>query len=330
MLPEAFKKDVAGRLKFTHLDDVKTVCRLQAEVYKEKAKTCRSLRLVDLRADALDIALSALERYPVLESLEIVHCELRPKLPLMLKALEKIKLRQLHLQQNELFEEGTRQVIEALALQSNGTLAALSLGHVDVAGVKALAEAMKENRTLKQLSLSRATIAEEGAFALLEALQKSEVERRLDLTGCDLGNAHVALARALRTGQVQVKGTITHPAVEFLRRLEDEELEELEEKQRLVLDIHREEAFRKFFAPLCRALPELKLRELGLGLNHHGSADGARDLAAGLGQQTELERLTLKLRYNSLGHEGAKAVASALARLTELMELTLDLNKNEI
>ncbi|CAE7355538.1 Nlrc3, partial [Symbiodinium sp. KB8] len=140
MSPEAFEKDVAGRLKFTHQNDEKTVCRLQAEVYKEKAKTCRSLRLVDLRADALDIALSALEHYPVLESLEIVHCELRPKLPLLLKALEKIKLRQLHLQQNELFEEGTRQVIEALALQSNGTLTALSLGHVDVAGVKALAE----------------------------------------------------------------------------------------------------------------------------------------------------------------------------------------------
>ena len=69
MLPEAFRQDVAGRLKFTHKDDVETVCRLQAEVYKEKAKTCRSLRLVDLRADALDIALSALEHYPVLERL---------------------------------------------------------------------------------------------------------------------------------------------------------------------------------------------------------------------------------------------------------------------
>ena len=69
MLPEAFEKDVAGRLKFTHLDDVETVCRLQAEVYKEKAEMCRSLRLVDLGAEALDIALSALERYPVLECL---------------------------------------------------------------------------------------------------------------------------------------------------------------------------------------------------------------------------------------------------------------------
>ena len=32
------------------------------------------------------------------------------------QALEKIKLRQLHLQQNELFEEGTRQVMEARQL----------------------------------------------------------------------------------------------------------------------------------------------------------------------------------------------------------------------
>ena len=69
MLPEAFRKDVAGRLKFTHFDDVETVCRLQAEVYKEKAEMCKILRLVDLGAEALDIALSALERYPVLECL---------------------------------------------------------------------------------------------------------------------------------------------------------------------------------------------------------------------------------------------------------------------
>ena len=69
MLPEAFRQDVAGRLKFTHFDDVETVCRLQAEVYKEKAEMCKSLRLVDLGAEALDIALSALERYPVLECL---------------------------------------------------------------------------------------------------------------------------------------------------------------------------------------------------------------------------------------------------------------------
>ena len=69
MLPEAFRKDVEGRLKFTHKDDKDKVCRLQEEVYKAKAETCRSLRLVDLRADALDIALSALEHYPALERL---------------------------------------------------------------------------------------------------------------------------------------------------------------------------------------------------------------------------------------------------------------------
>ncbi|CAE7751307.1 NLRC3 [Symbiodinium necroappetens] len=292
-------------------------------------------RLVYLGAEALDIALSALEHYPVLESLEIVNCELRPKLQLLLKALEKIKLRQLHLQQNELFEEGTRQFIEAL--KSNGTLAALSLAHdhVDVAGVKALAEALrtnsalielnlsyisltsddiialaeaiKQNRTLKQLSLAGNNIGEELAFTLLEVLQTSGVER-LDLTGCgwgDLGTADMALARAVRTGQVT---NVTHPAVEFLCMLEDEKLKELEEAQKLVLDLDGR----------------------GLSSREAPGDDGAGALAAGFGQQKELERLTLNLHYNSLGEEGGKAVASALARLTELKELTLGLNSSKI
>ncbi|CAE7568361.1 NLRC3, partial [Symbiodinium necroappetens] len=94
---------------------------------------------------------------------------------------------------------------------------------------------------------------------------------------------------------------------------------------------HRgDEEFFKLFAPLCRALPELpKLPVLSLWLGEHGSRfgsglggpfrsarsgeeetlsslplagdDEARDLAAGLGQQTELERLTLELWQNSLG-----------------------------
>ncbi|CAE7907550.1 Nlrc3, partial [Symbiodinium necroappetens] len=69
------------------------------------------------------------------------------------------------------------------------------------------------------------------------------------------------------------------------------------------------EKFEKLFAPLCRALPELPtLRELLLWLGAHGGefgpgpgADEARALAAGLGQQKELERLMLALSGNSLG-----------------------------
>ncbi|CAE7219579.1 NLRC3, partial [Symbiodinium necroappetens] len=259
-------------------------------------------------------------------------------------ALEKIKLPQLHLQQNELFEEGTRQVIEAL--QSNGTLAALSLAHdcIGVANVKALAEALRTNSALIELNLSHAGLSIDGIIALAEAIMQNRTLkqlslRQLDLTGCDLGKAAVVLARALRTGQV--KGTVTHPAVKFLCMLEDETFKELEEAQKLELDLfgrglgsgrppgqapsnrralpHRgDEAFRKLFAPLCRALPELKLRELDLDLgahHRHFGDDEARDLAAGLGQQTELERLTLVLSINSLGR-GAQLRVPRSAFLT--------------
>ncbi|CAE7833749.1 Nlrc3 [Symbiodinium sp. CCMP2592] len=309
MVPEAFRENVAHQLKFTHLDDVETVCRLQAEVYKEKAEMCKSLRLVDLGAEALDIALSGLERYPKLESLEIVHCELSPKLPLLLKVLKEKKLPQLHLQHNELFEEGTRQVVEAV----------------------------KHNHTLKQLNLAEANL--EIAEPLLEALRVSQLQ--LDLTDSDLGNGvAVAMARALRTGQV--KGTVTHPAIKFLSMLEDIELEELEEApQQLKLDLsgyggrlYKVERFRRLFPPLCRALPKLpELRELQLEFRFHRDtfgADRARALAAGLRHQKELQVLELGLRYNSLGREGAKALAFALRELTELKTLVLSLNENNI
>ncbi|CAE7580949.1 Nlrc3 [Symbiodinium sp. CCMP2456] len=342
MVPEAFRENVAHQLKFTHLDDVETVCRLQAEVYKEKAAMCRNLRLVDLGADALDIALSALERYPVLESLEIVRCELGQKLQLLPK---EIKLRQLHLQQNELFEDGSRQVIQALALESNTTLVALSLSHVDVAGVKALAEGVKQNRTLKQLSLTGANlqIAEEGAFALLEALRMSGVEAQLQLSlNDDSGEAAVAMARALRTGQV--RGHVAHSVVEFLVELEDDEFKQLEEERKLRLDLKGRERFQRLFEPLCRALrAKLPLRELllGLRLSGHGASgprraffaqsnDEARGLATGLQQQKELERLWLDLRSNSLGQAGATAVLEGVRQLPQLTKLWVDLRNNKL
>eukprot|EP00439_Symbiodinium_sp_Y106_P045738 s4647_g5.t2 len=115
---------------------------------------------------------------------------------------EEIKLRRLYLQHDELLEEGTRQVTEAL--QTNSALIELSLSQcLDSDGVSALAEALKQNRTLKQLSLGRTEIAEEGTFALLEAHRASGVQP--DLTNSDLG---------------KVKGAVTHPVVEFLVELQ--------------------------------------------------------------------------------------------------------------
>jgi len=339
MVPEAFRENVANQLKFTHLDDVEIVCRLQAEVYKEKAEMCRSLRLVDLGADALDIALSALENYPILESLEIVHCELSHKLPLLLKVVEEKKLTQLHLQHNELFEEGPCQVIEAL--RTNTTLTELNLSHMRLDGDMVIALAKK--RTLERLNIAGAKfeIAEDCAFALLEALRVRRVKAQLqlDLTGSDLGKAAVALAKAVRAGEV--KGTVTHPVVEFLVLLQDGKFKELEEAQKLELNLHNgcrsresQERFRELFPePLCRTLPKLPLRELRLDLSSHGNAfgdDGARALAAGLQHQKELQRLRLGLSVNRIGDEGAKALASALRELTELKELTLILYDNHI
>ncbi|CAE6963275.1 Nlrp4a [Symbiodinium sp. CCMP2592] len=284
MVPEAFRENVAHQLKFTHLDDVETVCRLQAEVYQEKAEMCKSLRLVDLGATALDIALSALKNYPQLESLEIVQCELSSKLPLLLQVADGKKLRRLHLQSNELAEEGIRQIFEALALQPNGALAALSLSHdcIGVAGVEALAEALRTSALIelslshmcldsdgvgalaeaikqtpmqKKLSLAGEKLAEEDSFALLEALRVSGVQ--LDLADSDLSDAAMAMARAVRTSQV--KGQVTHPVVDFLVELEDEKFKDLEEKQTLVVG-----SFQELLEPLHQTLTGLPLRELKL------------------------------------------------------------------
>ncbi|CAE7532107.1 Nlrc5, partial [Symbiodinium sp. KB8] len=202
------------------------------------------------------------------------------------------------------------------------------------AGARSLATAISGLKKIQDMSLSleMCDLGEEGAFSLLEALRAaSPASTQLYLGESDIGKGAFALGRALRAGEV--KGEVAHPVVEFLVKLPDKRLKELEEARKLALDLSSE-AFEKFFAPLCRALPELpKLRGLFLWLDSHGGLfgdDGARDLAAGLGQQTELERLTLNLAWDNLGKEGAKAVASALARLTELKELKLNLDANKL
>ncbi|CAE7833771.1 NLRC3, partial [Symbiodinium sp. CCMP2592] len=241
MVPDAFRKSVAHQLKFTHKNDKETVCRLQEEVYKEKAETCRNLRLADLGAEALEIGLSSLELYPILERLEITQCELTPKLPLLFKAVEEKKLPQLQLQHNNLSEEAACQLAEAL--QTNATLSVLSLDHehIGVGGVKALAQVLQDNSSLTDLTLNNVGSGNEGVSHLAEALQHNTALQRLSLVNeimteggaeslweamqanstlikLDLSadlKAAFAMARAVRSRPGQAKCEVVHPAWEL-------------------------------------------------------------------------------------------------------------------
>jgi Ran GTPase-activating protein (RanGAP) involved in mRNA processing and transport len=78
---------------------------------------------------------------------------------------------------------------------------------IDVAGAKALAEALAVNTTLTSLTLSDNYIGVEGAKALAEALVQNKALAELAIKGNELGDEGVeALATALLVRGVWVVG----------------------------------------------------------------------------------------------------------------------------
>ena len=71
MDPKTFRETIGDKLKFTHRSDADSVLKLQERVFKEKAESCKALKLSHLSAKALRVGLNSLDQYPQLESLGV-------------------------------------------------------------------------------------------------------------------------------------------------------------------------------------------------------------------------------------------------------------------
>ncbi|CAE7833758.1 Nlrc5 [Symbiodinium sp. CCMP2592] len=187
----------------------------------------------------------------------------------------------------------------------------------------ALARAFSGLKKLQNLSLNleMCGLGEECALSLLEALRATHpAASQLDLGDNDIGKGAVALARALRSGEVSCH--VTHPVVEMLLREEfkDEEAGKLELNLRSKQD----------FGSLCQALPLLRLWEVELHFADLGLGDqSARTLATSLSSQSYVRKLSLNLSGSQLGEGGVVSLLEAL-RATRPASVQLNLGDTDI
>ena len=89
----------------------------------------------------------------------------------------------------------------AEALKENETLRKLGLrdNKISDEGARALTEALKENKSLEELRLNYNKISDEGAIALAEALKENKTLRKLDLRENDISEElHQRINKSLR------------------------------------------------------------------------------------------------------------------------------------
>ena len=105
--------------------------------------------------------------------------------------LKKINLTTQNLQQNNIGDEGIKELTEAL--KTNTTLTTLNLQQKNIGDedIKALAEALKTNTTLTTLNLQQNNIGDEGIEALAEALKTNKTLKTLNLQQNNIGDEGV-------------------------------------------------------------------------------------------------------------------------------------------
>ena len=218
--------------------------------------------------------------------------------------------------------------VEALAraLRDNTVLTRLSLGNngLGADGAEALEGALCNNTVLTQLSLGGNGLGVAGAEALARALRENTRLTQLDLGNNDLGAASVkALAGALRHNTVLTQLDLRNNGL--LRASAEALARALHDNIRLRrLDLGGNDLGDRGARALAEALRiNTVLTQLDLGANAIG-AWGADDLARALRENTRLTRLNLG--FNGLGDEGGEALAMTLRTSTVLTRLDLECN----
>ncbi|CAE7760685.1 Nlrc5, partial [Symbiodinium sp. CCMP2456] len=245
-------------------------------------------------------------------AMDLSHNKLRDAgaktLATAVSSLKQIQDMSLNLEMSDLGMEGAGALASAIGILENMQKLSVNLksNKLGDVGARALATAVSKLKKMEDLSVNveMSDLGEEGALSLLEALRATRpAASQLELGGCAIGKGAVALARALRSGEVSCR--VTHPVVEMLLRegFKDEEAGKLE------LGLSSKEDL----GPLCQALPLLRLREVELGLaDLELGEEGALSLLEAL-RATRPAATQLDLGDCDIG-KGAVALARAEVR----------------
>jgi len=328
--------------------------KLQERVFHEKAQKNEILKLEKLSRAEAEVAVEALQHYPVLRRLEITGSRFRD------------------------VESFLLDLFKALASKSSVMELCLADNELGVKGAMfAMRKVLDKTPLLSMLDLKNNGITEEGAKMLAEALlQRRDAALTIELDGNDLGGGALILALALK---FQVQVTVVHPKVQLL-----EETVTIEAQAEIG---HKENGHKKVtFTDLCRltslfffwsasrcgqqdvawqlaavarafdtlqqlvklnvsfisitdegcqALGDglgklLQLTTLSLGLTGSVGPEGCRALGDGLGKLLQLTTLSLSLSHRNVGAEGCQALGDGLCKLLQLTSLSLNLDSNNV
>ena len=262
---------------------------------------------------------------------------------ILAKALEKNQtLQQLNFWKNQIGNEGTKAIAQALANISQIPLQQLDLSwnRIGAEGAKAIAQALANTLQipLQQLDLSWNQIRAEGAKAIAQAIEKSPQIplQQLDLSWNRIGNEGAkAIAQALaNTPQIslqQLNLSSNEIGVEGAKAIA-QALANTPQTPLQQLNLEGNQIGAEGAKAIAQALantPPIPLQQLDLGYNEIG-VEGAKAIAHALDFSPKISLQKLDLRGNQIGVEGAKAIAQALANTLQIFLQQLNLRDNQI
>ncbi|KAB0347595.1 hypothetical protein FD754_012452 [Muntiacus muntjak] len=240
-------------------------------------------------------------------------------------------LASLSLQSNRIRDDGARSMAEALAanrilcvlhglpcpppgdLPDPGIASALQKNSIGPVGTQQMADALKQNKSLKELMFSSNSIGDGGAKALAEALMVNQGLKSLDLRENSISPEGAQdLARALRTNSTLKSLDLT---ANLLHDQGAQAVAEAVRENHTLTSLHLQWNFIQAGAA----------KALGQALQLNMSLTSLDWLPSACRVESSLH-----LQENAIGDEGASAVASALKVNTALTALYLRGNTIEV
>ena len=240
------------------------------------------------------------------------------------KGVKDLNITKLILSGNVIATEGATALAEML--KENRTLQQLNVhsNSIGQGGATALAEMLKENRTLQQLDVGGNSIGQGGATALAEMLKENTTLQQLNIGFNSIGQGGAtALAEMLKENRTLQQLNISHNSIGQGGATALAEM--LKENRTLQqLNISHNSIGQGGATALAEMLKENRtLQQLDVTYNSIGQG-GATALAEMLKENRTLQQLNIS--HNSIGQGGATALAEMLKENRTLQQLNISHN----